>query len=479
MKFKLNLKSGCFIFISIYFLVMTLFYFLAGEQLFYRNSRKSIESVEGQIATSEITSSNIVAQSFLCEMNRIEGFSIKIATFARVNTGYLKVRLIDETLGNMVIYENNLDVSTLEDSVFSYFALDRANDNVFGHQLRIELSSDLAVSGNAVAPWYNPTYHSENQQLFINNNPLEGTICFSTFGKDVVWTGPHYWYIITGFGILLVLYCLLMIWKEKKGKVSLGLTLIHILHKYRFLIKQLVSRDFKIKYKRSVLGAFWSFLNPLLTMSVQYVVFSLVFKADIENYPVYLLSGIVLFGFFQEATSLSIYAIIGNANLITKVYMPKYIYPVSKVLSSSVNLIISLIPLFIMAIFTGVTFTKAFLIIPYILVCIILFAIGFSFILSAAMVFFRDIQFIWSVLIMIWMYATPIFYPENILPKFMLTILKFNPIYYFVIFMRTIIIQGISPEPMTYLQCMIYALMSCFVGITIFRKVQDKFIFYI
>ena len=107
---------------------------------------------------------------------------------------------------------------------------------------------------------------------------------------------------------------------------------VNILKKYRFLLFQLVSRDFKTKYKRSVLGVLWSLLNPLMTMVVQYIVFSELFRWDIDNYAVYLISGIVLFSFFSEATNQALVSITGNAGLITKVYVPKYIFPVSKVI---------------------------------------------------------------------------------------------------------------------------------------------------
>ena len=117
--------------------------------------------------------------------------------------------------------------------------------------------------------------------------------------------------------------------------------LIHAFSRYRFLIQQLVSRDFKTKYKRSVLGIVWSFLNPLLTMLVQYVVFSTLFKSSIPHYPAYLLSGIVLFNFFSETTTVGMTSITANAPLITKVYVPKYIYPLTRMLSSTINVALS------------------------------------------------------------------------------------------------------------------------------------------
>lgn len=245
--------------------------------------------------------------------------------------------------------------------------------------------------------------------------------------------------------------------------------------KYRFLLQQLISRDFKTKYKRSVLGVLWSFLNPLLTMAVQFVVFSTLFKTDIPNFAMYLLIGIVFFNFFSEATSMGLMSIVGNASLITKVYIPKYIFPVSKVLSSSINFFLSMIPLFIVALLTGVRFTLAILILPFSLACTIMFCIGISFILSSAMVYFRDTQFLWGVISMLWMYATPIFYPESILPQNLLILFKMNPMFHFIRFARALILNGASPEPKAYLLCFIAAVVPFTIGTIVFKKTQNGF----
>ncbi|NLP13919.1 MAG: ABC transporter permease [Clostridium sp.] len=277
-------------------------------------------------------------------------------------------------------------------------------------------------------------------------------------------------------GILLFAYCARLIHCSKTGKKSLGLNVINAFSRYNFLLKQLVSRDFKTKYKRSVLGVLWSFLNPLLTMSIQYLVFSTLFKSDIPNFAVYLMVGIVFFSFFNEATNMGLMSIVGNASLITKVYIPKYIFPVSRVMSSSINLFISMVPLLLMAIITRAPITPALLILPFSIICTIVFCIGMAFILSSAMVYFRDMQFLWSVLSMLWMYATPIFYPESILPQSLMFLFKMNPMYHFIRFSRTIILDGISPEPQAYLFCLIAAIVPFLLGTAIFKKAQDRFV---
>lgn len=251
------------------------------------------------------------------------------------------------------------------------------------------------------------------------------------------------------------------------------------MQKYRFLIRQLVARDFKTKYKRSVLGVFWSFLNPLFTMLVQYFVFSTIFKSDVPNFAAYLIIGTVMFNFFSEACSMALGSIVGNASLITKVYMPKYIYPLTRVMSSVVNLGISLIPMLIVCVTTGVEFQKSAVLTVYFLICLALFSLGLGLLLSASMVFFRDTQFLWSVLTMIWMYATPIFYPETILPEEFKFILQVNPLYHFLKNTRLCILGGISPEPVAYVQCFLMALGTLLIGTLIFQKSQDRFVLYL
>ena len=260
---------------------------------------------------------------------------------------------------------------------------------------------------------------------------------------------------------------------DEKGGLFRELT------KYRFLIKQLVNRDFKTKYKRSVLGVFWSFLNPLLTMVVQYIVFSNLFRFDIENYPVYLLTGILMFNYFNEACSLTLMSIVSNASLITKVYVPKYIYPLTRVMSSFINLLISMIPLALVVAISGLRPTACIFLAIIPVLCIAVFCLGLGMLLATSMVFFQDTQFLWGVVSMIWMYLTPIFYPASILPDSFRWIIDVNPLYYFIDFMRTCIITGMSPEPRVYLMCILWAAAMLLLGTQVFRRNQDKFILYL
>jgi len=277
---------------------------------------------------------------------------------------------------------------------------------------------------------------------------------------------------------------------QKKGKMVFGLRLIMTIHKYRFLIEQLVQRDFKIKYKRSVLGVFWSFLNPLLMMLVQYVVFShlLNIRGDIQHYAIYLLCGIVIWNGFNDCSQQAMRSIIGNAPLITKVYVPKYIYPVTKVFSAFVNVLLSMIPLLLVTLIYGLFanphlfLTETICLIPFGLLFLLVFCVGMGFLLSSFMVFFHDVEFLWGVFSSIWMYGTPIIYSLSMFDKlsgWIVSIIKINPMYHYIEFFRTIILYGASPAWYEYLICIVWALGMFIVGLTVFKKTQDKFILYL
>lgn len=461
----------------VYVFLACAFYFLAGEQLHLRNSRGNLEMPTADMAIAELIQGTVVEQTFSAEIQRLETISVQWSNSYRINAGTVTMELHDLTSGTILLSQV-FDAATIADGQILTMTAEVPIENVYGVPLMIRLYADSA-SGSAVSPLMNSAIQQNGQTLSVNGGKIDGCLCFSATGTDYIWTGLHYWQFVAVFGVILALICFVVFWKFKKGKHSYIINAVVAIRKYRFLMGQLISRDFKTKYKRSILGVFWSFLNPLLTMSVQYFVFSTIFKADIAYYPVYLLIGIVFFNFFLEACGMSMTAILGNANLITKVYIPKYIYPLTRVMSSVINLAISLIPLLIVSIVTKVNFEKAAILAFYFIGCLIIFSLGFSLLLSSSMVFFRDTQFLWGVFSTIWMYATPIFYPESILPEKYRIIHQINPLYHFLKNIRMCVLDGISPEPVAYAQCMLMALGMLLVGALIFYKTQDKFVLYI
>lgn len=475
MRKKITLFQGCVIFLLIYAVLAVSVYYIGGEQFYYSASTE-IKGTGGSTSTTgEILDHTKVTQTFTAQKQEIQCVSVFFSTGGKQNPGEVKVRLLSS--GGDALTEKEISLSALADNAATTITFDSPVHVKKGSMLTLELSVPGASAGKSAAVWYDAkTTFSGGGEWCLNGAKQNGVLCVSYTGRDPIGFGKNYAKIMSGIGLLLMLYCLNLIFRQKKGKSSLGLNLLNAFSKYHFLLNQLVSRDFKTKYKRSVLGVFWSFLNPLLAMSVQYVVFSTIFKSNIENFPVYLLTGIVFFNFFTEATSMGLGAIVGNAPLITKVYIPKYIFPVSRVLSSAINLLISLVPLFLVMAITGTAFRPALLLLPFSIICTLLFCFGMCFLLSSAMVFFRDMQFLWSVLIMLWMYATPLFYPESILPAKYMFVFKLNPMYHFIRFSRAIIIDGVSPEPKTYLFCLIAAIVPLFIGGIVFKKTQNKFI---
>ena len=249
--------------------------------------------------------------------------------------------------------------------------------------------------------------------------------------------------------------------------------------KYRYLLFELVRRDVKIKYRRSKLGLLWSLLNPLLTMLVVSTVFSFIFKQEIENFPIYLLTGQLMFQFFAEATSMAMGAVILNAALMKKVYIPKYIFPLSKVMSCSVSLIFSLAALFIVMLFTGTKVGLSILLLPFPIICIFLFSVGIGLILSVYAVYFRDIIHLYGVFTTMLMYLTPIFYPVSALPEWVKGIISINPLYHFITSMRTIVLDRAVPSAENTVLCLIFAIGALVLGAAVFRKKQKQFVLYI
>ncbi len=320
---------------------------------------------------------------------------------------------------------------------------------------------------------------SDLDKLTVNGEAVEGRLsCTLSMMRP---TNALTVYLVL---VLLVLaaYIALMVWTlhcRKVGKNNIVIILYEECLRYSYLIERLVSRDFNTKYRQSILGVLWSFLNPLLTMLVYYIVFSTVFKSNIPNFPVYLLTGIVMFNFFSEASSMCLESITCNASLITKVYVPKYVYPLSRVISSLVNLSISLIPLLIVTLFTGSHLNWSLLLLPIPILCEAVFALGMGLILATGNVFFRDTKFLWSVLIMMWNFLTPVFYPESIIPSNLITLYHMNPLYQFVYFLRCILIDNVTPQPITYIYCVVCAVVPLLLGLYVFRKYQNRFVLYL
>lgn len=251
---------------------------------------------------------------------------------------------------------------------------------------------------------------------------------------------------------------------------------------FRDLFLQLVERDIKLKYRRSFLGYLWSVLNPLLMMCVQAAVFTLMFQRNIENYPAYLIAGNILFAFMRESSSHCIYSITGNASLLKKTYVPKFIFTLSKVTSDFVTLLFSLVALLVVLIATGVPFYNS----PHFLLGIIplaelyIFCIGLGLFVSQSSVFFRDMQNIWPVITNAWLYLTPLFYSIDVLPSMLGKAIKlFNPMYIYITMFRDAIIYHTAPSLQMIGAGFVIAIVALLIGMWTFKRAENKFILHI
>lgn len=246
-----------------------------------------------------------------------------------------------------------------------------------------------------------------------------------------------------------------------------------------FVLSTLVSKDFKLKYRRSVLGVLWSVLNPLLMMLVLTAVFSFMFRFNIPNYPLYLILGTILFNMMANSTSDAMTSIIDAAPLIKKIRVEKLIFPLEKVLFELVNFAISLVAVVLVMLYFQVAPTINILFLPLLLIYMVIFCTGLGMLLSSLAVFFRDTIHLWGVIITAWTYATPLFYPFEQLPPFLQPIMQFNPMYHYVTYFRDIAMNGVNPGAMENLVCLGMALVTFAIGLLVFRKTERKFILYV
>ena len=484
MDFKRS-KRLMAIWAACYWILAVTIYLVAGQQFHY--TAVTSDALSATTTVGELVDGMTITQRLIAPAESLTGFDLMAATYGRSNTGTLHAVFTNNA--GEVVAAKDIDIATLPESKYFTISLDSVAQVQAGDPLTLTLTTTGCMPGNAITIYCGDTIVagrfdivqsiSEADRYTINGVPGAGKLCVKVNCIRTLTFYRDYWLIIGGAFAALALLCLYWWRGAKDGRNNPLVAVCMLFTRYGFLIRQLVSRDFKTKYKRSALGMAWSFLNPLLTMSVQYVVFSTLFQSDIPNYPVYLLSGIVFFNFFSEAVSMGMTSITGNASLIKKVYMPKYIYPVSRILSSLVNFALAIIPLLLVMLITGTAFTPALLLLLFDMLCLLGFVTGMSLLLTTAMTFFQDTQFLWGVISMMWMYLTPLFYPESIIPAQFLTVYHMNPMYQYITFARICIIDGVSPEPMAYLWCILSSVVVLGLGILTFKRHQDKFVLYL
>ena len=251
--------------------------------------------------------------------------------------------------------------------------------------------------------------------------------------------------------------------------------------RYLPLLQNLVSKDFKIKYRRSVLGIAWSVLNPLLTMIVLTQVFGMLLRIQVENFATYYIVGSALWTFFSEATSTSLSCILTSGALIRKVYIPKYIFPLEKCLFSLVNFSFSLVAVLLVMLIQGVYPTWTAFLFPLPVLYCFIFVCGMSLILSSTTVYFRDVEHLYSVLLTMWIYLTPLLYPTSLLDGYPVIqkIVTMNPLTHYIQYFRDVVMYGTIPGIRENIVCLAISLFTLGLGILVFKKAEGKFILHL
>lgn len=267
---------------------------------------------------------------------------------------------------------------------------------------------------------------------------------------------------------------------------------MHMFKKYKNLLMELTRKNVKLKYRNSWLGIFWSFLHPLLNMIVLSVVFSGIFgRSDkyVICYPVFLFTGRLLFDFFTSSTKQAMTSFRRNSAIIKKVYVPKYMYPLSSIFSNFVTFAITMLCLICVWIFfkvTGISNGHALNLTWYALlffvpmIILLVFSTGVGLILSVLSVYFRDIEYIWDVVTRLLFYMVPIIYPlKKITSDWIVVIIKINPLYSMIELFRQCVLYGYMMSGKLLLYSTVISVFTLLVGILIFNKASDKLIFHL
>lgn len=255
--------------------------------------------------------------------------------------------------------------------------------------------------------------------------------------------------------------------------------MFHKLKQHSFLFEELVKRDFKKKYKRTVLGMAWSVLSPLLTLLVMRLVFTQFFGRGTEHYTTYLFCGNLVFSYFSESTTQGMTSLMGNSSIFSKVNVPKYLFLFSKNVQTLINFGLTLIVFFLFCILDDITFTWKFIFLLFPVGCLVLFNVGMGLVLSAWFVFFRDVQYLWSIFVQLLMYLSAIFYTVDRYSVAGQNAFLLNPIYLFITYFRKIVIESTIP-PLWFHGLIVMDVLIVFgIGCRMYKKYNTRFLYYV
>lgn len=250
------------------------------------------------------------------------------------------------------------------------------------------------------------------------------------------------------------------------------------LFRYRELLRQLVIREVKLRYKRSALGFAWTVLNPLLAMVIFTMVFSRIFS-NRPNYSLYVFTALLGWNLFSLGTSRGLDSVVLNGPIIRKVFVPKAIFPVATVVSQVVNFVFTLVPLFLLMAAVGAGFSLHLLWLPIPLVSLTCFALGIALLFGTFNVFFRDVKYFYEAGLLAWFYATPIFYPPEIIPEKFKLLLYMNPMYALLESLRAPVYLGAAPPIGMMIFGLALSLVTLAIGWIVFHRFESRFIHYV
>ncbi len=255
--------------------------------------------------------------------------------------------------------------------------------------------------------------------------------------------------------------------------------MIDRLRRYQFLFEELVKRDFKKKYKRTILGMAWSVLSPLLTLLVMKMVFSNFFGRNTEHYTTYLFCGNLIFSYFSESTSQGMSSLVSNSGIFTKVNVPKYLFLMSKNVQTLINFGLTMCVFVVFCVLDRIVFTWKLIFLLYPIILLLLFNFGMGLILSALFVFFQDIQYLWSVFTMLLMYMSAIFYTIDSYSYTVQCLFLLNPVYLFIRYFRKIVIDATIPTVWFHLLMMVDVAVVLGLGCWMYKKYNHRFLYYV
>lgn len=244
---------------------------------------------------------------------------------------------------------------------------------------------------------------------------------------------------------------------------------------HREVLKNLVLRNLRVRYKGSILGFLWAFLNPLLTMLVLYIVFSKIMRIQIPQYPLFLLSALLPWSFFSSSLTDATHSIIDNANLVKKVYFPREILPISYVLNNFINFLFSLAALLPILIIFKPGGLKFVYFLPAILIAHLIFTSGIALFLACANVFFRDVGHILGIVLMFWFYLTPVFYSIDMVPQNLRSIYLLNPMVSIIAMYRNVLFDGKPPSTINISIALLVIIITLLFGYLVFKRYEPSF----